>query len=235
MSYNLPLVNDLHRHYPDAQIDWVVEEAYVSLLQLHPGIRRIIPYAQRRWRKHLGQASVRQEISGFIRTLRSESYDLILETQGLLKTGIILGLAKKAPGGRKIGLANGTAGSGYEGISRIFHDTSIATDPYTHAVDRGRLVAAKAIGKELDTPASFGLLPPTLEAPWKPAGGYIVFFHGTAGAAKKWARANWIALASELVSTGMPVLLPWGNEEEKKRPKRWQPLFRKQVYYQNSA
>jgi 3-deoxy-D-manno-octulosonic-acid transferase len=27
--HNLPLVNDLHRHYPDAQIDWVVEEAYV--------------------------------------------------------------------------------------------------------------------------------------------------------------------------------------------------------------
>ena len=120
--HNLPLVDDLHRHYPDAQIDWVVEEAYVSLLQLHPGIRRIIPYAQRRWRKHLGQAAVRQEIRGFIQTLRSESYDLILETQGLLKTGIILGLAKKAPGGRKIGLANGTAGSGYEGISRIFHE-----------------------------------------------------------------------------------------------------------------
>ena len=214
--HNLPLVDDLHRHYPDAQIDWVVEEAYVSLLQLHPGIRRIIPYAQRRWRKHLGQAAVRQEIRGFIQTLRSESYDLILETQGLLKTGIILGLAKKAPGGRKIGLANGTAGSGYEGISRIFHDQSIATDPYTHAVDRGRLVAAKAIGKELNTPASFGLLPPSLEAPWRPAGDYIVFFHGTAGAAKKWARTNWIALAAKLASTDMPVLLPWGNEEEKK-------------------
>lgn len=213
--HNLPLVDDLHRHYPDAQIDWVVEEAYVSLLQLHPGIRRIIPYAQRRWRKHLGQAAVRQEIRGFIQTLRSESYDLILETQGLLKTGIILGLAKKAPGGRKVGLANGTAGSGYEGISRIFHDVSIATDPYTHAVERGRLVAAGAIGKMIDTPASFGLTAPAIDAPWKPAGDYIVFFHGTAGATKKWARTNWIALASKLASTGMPVLLPWGNEEEK--------------------
>lgn len=213
--HNLPLVDDLHRHYPDVEIDWVVEEAYVSLLELHPGIRRIIPYAQRRWRKNLREASVRQEIRTFLQSLRSESYDLILETQGLLKTGIILGLAKKTPEGKKIGLANGTAGSGYEGISRIFHDLSIATDPYTHAVERGRLVAAKAIGTTVDTPASFGLKAPAVDTAWKPDQAYIVFFHGTAGAQKKWARENWISLAAKLAVNGMPVLLPWGNKEEK--------------------
>ena len=31
--HNLPIVWDLRAKYPDAQIDWVVEEGYVGLLQ----------------------------------------------------------------------------------------------------------------------------------------------------------------------------------------------------------
>jgi ADP-heptose:LPS heptosyltransferase len=43
MLHNMPVVDDLLRHFPDAQIDWVVEEAYVNLVRLHPGVRHIIP------------------------------------------------------------------------------------------------------------------------------------------------------------------------------------------------
>jgi heptosyltransferase-1 len=43
---------------------------------------------------------------------------------------------------------------------------------------------------------------------------YAVFFHGTARAAKKWDTANWIATGRALAP--MPVLLPWGSEEEKR-------------------
>jgi heptosyltransferase-1 len=46
-----------------------------------------------------------------------------------------------------------------------------------------------------------------------PAGGYAVFFHGTARDAKKWAPANWIATGRALAP--MPVLLPWGSAKEK--------------------
>ncbi|HXA47067.1 MAG TPA: lipopolysaccharide heptosyltransferase I, partial [Burkholderiaceae bacterium] len=28
--HNMPMVADILRHFPDAQIDWVVEEAYTS-------------------------------------------------------------------------------------------------------------------------------------------------------------------------------------------------------------
>src|SRR5690606_40499062 len=58
------------------------------------------------------------EMRAFARDLRRESYDLILETQGLLKTGLVMRLARLAPEGKRYGLANGTEGSGYEGASR---------------------------------------------------------------------------------------------------------------------
>jgi heptosyltransferase-1 len=215
--HNLPMVADILRHHPDAVIDWVVEEGYVSLVRLNPHVRTIIPFALRRWRKSLGSKATRAEVKAFFRTLRAERYDYVFDTQGLLKTGVIMGAARLAPGGRKVGLANGSEGSGYEGISRIFHTDSIALDPRTHAVARGRLVAAAALGYSIDTvPPDFGLPAPdqTNRPQWMPAQPYAVFFHGTARAAKKWPAANWIATGQALAP--MPVLLAWGSADEKR-------------------
>ena len=213
--HNMPVVNDLLHQFPDASIDWVVEEAYVQLVALHPGVSRIIPFALRRWRKSLRSASTRQEIRRFYQQLRQEEYDLVLDTQGLLKTGIIMGMARCSRTGKKWGLANGTEGSGYEGISRLFHDHSLPVDKRTHAVLRGRLVAAAAGRYKVNSPASFGLQAPSGHPDWLPEQEYAVFFHGTAGAAKKWDRAHWIAIAATVKSYALTILLPWGNAAEK--------------------
>ncbi|WP_314437502.1 lipopolysaccharide heptosyltransferase I [Massilia timonae] len=214
--HNLPMVADLLRRHPGATIDWVVEEGYVSLVRLNPHVRKVIPWALRRWRKSLGKSGTRAEIRAFLRTLREEEYDYVFDTQGLLKTGIIMGAARIRKGGRKVGLANGSEGSGYEGVSRIFHTDSIPLSPRTHAVARGRLVAGAALDYPVDTAPDFGLpAPDASQRPaFLPAEDYAVFFHGTARAAKKWADANWIALGKALAP--MPVLLPWGSEAERR-------------------
>jgi heptosyltransferase-1 len=213
--HNLPMVADILAHHPAAQVDWVVEEGYVSLVRLNPRVRRVIPFALRRWRKGLGNSATRAEIKHFWHTLRAERYDYVFDTQGLLKTGIIMACARLAPGGKKIGMANGGEDSGYEGASRLFHSQSIYLPPRTHAVARGRLVAAAALGYRVDTAADFGLPPPdaVTRPGWMPAEAYAVFFHGTARDAKKWAPAHWIATGRALAP--MPVLLPWGSAQEK--------------------
>jgi heptosyltransferase-1 len=176
-------------------------------------VRHILPWGLRRWRKSLGDKAVRAEIGAFFRKLREVQYDYVFDTQGLLKTGVIMGAAK---GRHKVGLANGSEGSGYEGISRIFHTKSIPLDPRTHAVARGRLVAAAALGYAVDTPADFGLpeIPASEPRPaWMGEAPYAVYFHGTARDAKKWSAANWIDLGKQLAP--MPILLPWGSPKEK--------------------
>lgn len=213
--HNLPMVADLLRRHPGATVDWVVEEGYVSLVRLNPHVRKIIPWSLRRWRKSLGKKDTQAEIKAFFANLREEEYDYVFDTQGLLKTGIIMGAARVKKGGKKVGLANGSEGSGYEGISRIFHTDSIPLSPRTHAVARGRMVAGAALGYPVDVAPDFGLPAPTAESrpDFLPAEDYAVFFHGTARAAKKWADANWIALAAALAP--MPVLLPWGSPAER--------------------
>ena len=49
--HNMPMVADIRRFYPDATIDWVVEEAYTELVGLNGAVRKVIPFALRRWRK----------------------------------------------------------------------------------------------------------------------------------------------------------------------------------------
>ena len=209
------MVADILRHYPDANIDWVVEEGYTSLVRLNPGVRNVIPFALRRWRKSLLSKQTRTEMRAFYAALRNESYDVVFDTQGLLKTGVVMGMARLADGGKRVGLANATEGSGYEAISRIFHTMSVSVGRHTHAVLRGRLVAAAALDYAINEAADFKLQTPTAQPSWIPTQPYAVFFHGTARAAKQWAPAHWVQLAKSLSTRGMPVLLPWGSEDER--------------------
>jgi heptosyltransferase-1 len=220
----MPVVTDLLRHYPDAAIDWVVEEAYVDLVRLNGGVRAIIPFALRRWRKNLLSSATRAEMRAFYRALRKETYDLVLDTQGLLKTGAVMGMARMTKGGKRVGLANSTEGSGYEAASRIFHSMSVPVGRRTHAVMRGRLVAAQALGYTIDTPAQFGMrapdMPRTGAPAWLPDRPYVVFFHATARQAKQWAPANWVRIEKDLAARGMPVLLAWGSDSERQAAER---------------
>jgi heptosyltransferase-1 len=217
--HNMPMVADIHRFFPDAAIDWVVEEAYTELVALNGAVRKVIPLALRRWRKTLLRAETRAEIRQFRRQLREEAYDYVFDTQGLLKTGLVMRQARLNVGGRRVGLANATEGSGYEPISRVFHDLSVPVGLRTHAVARARLVAAKAMGYAIDNrPPDFNLAVPSTRATssaWLPTDPYAVFFHGTARAAKQWAPAHWIELARHLHGRGLQVLLPWGSDAEK--------------------
>ena len=70
--HNMPIVDDLRRQFPQARIDWVVEEAYVQLVRLNPGVDQVFPFALRRWRKSLGKKATRDEIGAFFKTLRSD-------------------------------------------------------------------------------------------------------------------------------------------------------------------
>lgn len=217
----MPVVDDILHHRPDARVDWVVEEAYADLVRLNRGVHRVIPFALRRWRKSLFSASTRAQVSSFLTQLRDEAYDFVLDTQGLLKTGIVMRAARLAPGGKRVGLANATEGSGYESSSRIFHHLSIPVPLRTPAVLRARLVAAGALGYVPEGAPRFGMQPPAADdVSWLPAAPYAVFFHGTARAAKRWDENNWIVLGRGLAGAGLPILLPWGDEAERQTAER---------------
>ena len=87
--HNLPVVSDIRRHFPDAVVDWCVEDSFAAIPRLHPGVGKIIPDAVRRWRKNLMKMATWRDISEFRRGLQANPYDAVVDTQGLLKSALM--------------------------------------------------------------------------------------------------------------------------------------------------
>ena len=49
--HNLPVASDIAQAHPGDAIDWVVEEAFVPIPELHRSVRRTLGVAVRRWRR----------------------------------------------------------------------------------------------------------------------------------------------------------------------------------------
>jgi heptosyltransferase-1 len=206
----------------------VVEEGYVYLLQPlltrqgFRGIDRIIPFGLRRWRKSLLSADSWKQFFAFKKDLQHVSYDVIIETQGILKSALVCALANKSPNAVIAGLANGTDFSGYEPLARNFYNQLVQVPAQCHAVDRSRWVMCSAIDSPLikrDEQPQFFPIEFTKTIPKATIAGlhspYVLFFHSTAREAKRWSNENWITLGKELSSRGFQVILPWGSPSEK--------------------
>ena len=148
--HNLPVVTDLRTHFPGASIDWVVEEGFADIARLHPGVARVIPVALRRWRKSLLAPATWQEMGAFRTTLKEQSYDLVIDTQGLVKSALITRMAR----GKRCGYA---ATAAREPLAARFYDATFEVAKDLHAVLRNRQLAALAAGYEATTAPDYGI------------------------------------------------------------------------------
>ena len=218
--HNLPLVNDLHGVFPDAAIDWVVEEALVGIPRLHPAVRRVIPLGLRRWRKNLLSAQSWRDMAAFRRDLQTEAYDVVLDTQGLIKSGLIVRQARLAAHGRRCGYV---AEAAREPLAARFYDAGFAIPKNLHAVERNRWLAAAALGYVVDMPVNYGIagqasLPAALA--WMPTQDYVVLLTATSRDDKLWPEQNWLKLAASLAERGLSCVLPVGSAAERRRANR---------------
>lgn len=92
MLQTFPVLSELRAHFPDAQIDWVVERPSASLLEAHPQLSNTLVLDSKKWRR--APMHHRSEIRAFFKRLRSTHYDLLFDLQGNAKSGLITLLAK---------------------------------------------------------------------------------------------------------------------------------------------
>lgn len=211
--HNLPVASDIHARFPQARIDWVVEEGFTDIPRLHPAVRKVIPVAVRRWRRTLFSVSTWRELGAYREAVRAENYDLVLDTQGLVKSAL---LARQAPG-RRAGYA---AEAAREPLAARFYDATYVIPKNLHAVERNRWLAAAAIGYEPNLPLDYGIAADPLAAQWLPTGPYCVLLTASSRADKLWPEADWLQLAATLNARGLACVLPGGSAEERARAAR---------------
>src|SRR5262245_12318240 len=100
IANSLPVLTALRRRFPEAQITWIVNRSFEPLLRGHPDLDETMPFDRQRFRRGIFRASL--GFTRFLRGLRLQRFDLAIDLQGLLRTGL-MSLATGAA--RRIGLS----------------------------------------------------------------------------------------------------------------------------------
>jgi heptosyltransferase-1 len=208
--HHMPALTEAHRQRRDARFHWLVEEAFAPLVRLHPAVSEVIPVAMRRWRRSLWSPRTLREFAGSVGGLRAHRYDLIVDTQGLVRSAALARMAK----GRRHGY---DARSIREKLASIFYDVRHTVSRDLHAVERNRRLTAASLGYTVDGPPHYGLERARLRGQGERT---VVLLHATARPEKQWPEDNWISLGRMLGGHGLLPVLPWGTEAERMRSER---------------
>jgi lipopolysaccharide heptosyltransferase I len=123
----LPVLTALRKRFPTARITWVINTTYEPLIRQHPDLSDTLPF-DRGLFKHGIWRACRYAVA-FAAELRSRQFDLVIDLQGLLRTGLMC-LATGSP--YRIGFANAREGSRY----CYTHKIAVPDADRIHAVDR---------------------------------------------------------------------------------------------------
>lgn len=217
--HNLPVVNDILQHFPDAKIDWVVEENFADIPRLHPKVNQVFTVAMRRWRKAIFNQNTWAEIKKCKQLLSLESYDFLIDTQGLIKSAIISCQAI----GQKHGYDKHSI---REPFASYFYDVKHATSYQQHAVVRNRTLTAMSLGYAVPTsPPDYGVAQTKqkisvsdltdIQLPEH----FFIALHGTSKESKLWPEEHWIQLGQQLAAQQLSMVLPWASDAELARAK----------------
>ena len=217
--HNLPVINDILQHYPDAKIDWVVEENFADIPRLHPKVNQVFTVAMRRWRKAIFNQNTWAEIKKCKHLLSLESYDYVIDTQGLIKSAIISCQAT----GQKHGYDKHSI---REPFASYFYDVKHAISYQQHAVVRNRTLAAMSLGYAAPTDApDYGVAQTKQKTPALDLTDiqlpehFFVALHGTSKDSKLWPEDHWIQLGQQLAAQ-VVMVLTWASDAELARAKR---------------
>ncbi len=209
--HTLPAVTDLAQAYPNAKIDWVIEESFIELAQIHPAINKVIPVALRRWRRNLS-LKILQEIKAFISNLREYKYDYVVDAQGLLKSSILTLLVKynKTACAKSHGYDKYSVRGKY--ISWLY-GKQYKIVKHQHAVYRLKQLFSAVFNYNYFEQIDYGINLDKYKSNqlFKP---YLVFLHCTTWDSKKWPVEYWQELISIAKSKGYDVRLNSGSQNE---------------------
>jgi heptosyltransferase-1 len=211
----IPVVHDLQQQFPNASIDWVVEESFAPLVRRVAGLQRVLPLAQRRWRKSRWSARTRAERAAFDHQLQTQRYDAVIDFQGLIKSALEARAARLTTDGFSATYGNGSDACGYEWPVRLLLQRKLPMPQRIHAVSRYRLLAGLALDYVPQGAAHYALA----GAARQPQAS-VVLAHGTTRSDNEWPEADWLALARHLNASGLRVALPHANAIELERVTR---------------
>ncbi len=201
----------IRQKVPDAQIDWIVEARFASILSHHPDIDDVLP---------IDLSSIKKKFSNIfneikrVRHYAGRDYDLVIDMQGLIKSAITSRLLGK-------NVAGYDKGSIREGTASVLYSNGYDVPYDLNTIDRYRLLTSKALGIEISKDEvvakkpylfygseDFEIAAP-LFASKRPN---IIFIVGSTWESRVYPKEQFAEVAKAFDAN---ILVPFGNEDEK--------------------
>ncbi len=146
----LPSLAALRKAMPDAEISWIVEERSAEILRGNPLIDNLIEANTKGMKRGDVGDGLLLYASSKVTELRSYSFDIAIDLQGLIKSGLI---ARLSGAGRRFGFSR----SGLrEPAARIFYTDTVEVSGDVHVIKKNLTMTAMAVGFKLpDGPPEF--------------------------------------------------------------------------------
>ena len=131
--HTFPAVGLLRACFPEAHIAWVVNDSLRQLVQLCPSVDRLLVFQRSRW----GDPRRWPELVAFGRELRERRYDVALDFQGLLRSGLITAASGAR---RRVGFSHAR-----EGAALFYSERVVVSSDMRHAVDKNLALVRAAL------------------------------------------------------------------------------------------
>lgn len=195
--------------YPEAQIDWVVEQGLTGVLEHNPHINHVLPVNLKALKGN--KSLVFQEIAK-VRQYAAEGYDLVIDAQGLIKSAVVARLlSSRCAGFDQSSIREKWASVLYKYVVAIAYDAN--------TIDRNVAVLTRPLGLEIGTqqivekrPFLF-FLPPqaALDDYFVADKPNIILVIGSTWASRNYPLDNYLQLINSLDGN---FLICWGTGQE---------------------
>jgi heptosyltransferase-1 len=202
---SVPIAVSVKRAFPDAELAWVVQDAFADALVHHPDIDRIIPFPRAKLGRDLRRGRFFPTLEWAMQ-IRDWKPSLAIDAQGLLRSGLI-SFASGAP--RRLAYADAAEGSA------IFATERAHAPRHLHTVDRMLALVAHASSDPV-ADLSLHADPAELQGVDRdyPKRGPVVLAPTSRWAAKRWPAWKWADLARRLLARGHgPIAVVGGPGE----------------------
>lgn len=209
----VPVLVSLKRAWPQAHVDWLVQDGFADAIAAHPDLTRVVLFPRRglgRWYTREGAALGRKLVS----QLHAARYDLVLDCQGLARSGLLT---------RATGAAIRVGHADARELAWLGYTHRVDAAGAVHTVDR-MLTLVEALGVPAVRDMRLYAVPGDLaavDADGRFAGRrFAVLAPTSRWPGKRWPAERFAELARELLTRGFErvVLVGGANERDQCAP-----------------
>lgn len=206
----VPVLASLRARFPEARIDWLVQEGFEPAVTAHPALTTVVTFPRRAVALgRLWRPGAARRLRAFLRSLAEPAYDLVIDCQGLGRSGFF---ARATGAPRRVGYAN-AAELGWLGLTERH-----AIDRQRHTVDRMLALVERAgippvLDMRLYTTEADRIAADDLVR----ADRYALIAPTSRWPGKRWPIDRYAELARALLTTSLDAIVIVGGPDEREQ------------------